>query len=171
MSNSSSSSFSFCHGGKYLDVRQGEHPAPGMARLGEVGCLTAEERGIMEDTYRFLRLVEHRLQVMFDRQTHEMPRDLEEQRTLAIRLGYPPASIWEDRTGPAERFLADYRAQDGIESKDSQSLTCTTPFATTLASWPTPLSTLCSTQRPTRNRSPPHSNPIPFAITNSHIKT
>ena len=63
----------------------------------------------MVDTYRFLRRVEHRLQTMFDRQTHEMPRTKEEQRTLAIRLGYPPASVWEDRTGPAERFLADYR--------------------------------------------------------------
>ena len=63
----------------------------------------------MVDTYRFLRRVEHRLQTMFDRQTHEMPRGKEEQRTLAIRLGYPPASVWEDRTGPAQRFLADYR--------------------------------------------------------------
>jgi len=40
-----------------------------------------------------------------------MPRGKEEQRTLAIRLGYPPASMWEDRTGPAQRFLADYRAK------------------------------------------------------------
>ncbi len=30
----------------------------------------------MDDTYRFLRQVEHRLQILFDRQTHEMPRDL-----------------------------------------------------------------------------------------------
>ena len=65
----------------------------------------------MVDTYRFLRRVEHRLQTMFDRQTHEMPRGREEQRTLAIRLGYPPASMWEDRTGPAQRFLADYRSK------------------------------------------------------------
>ena len=91
-----------------------------IARLEQVGCLTAEERGIMEDTYRFLRRVEHRLQIMFDRQTHEMPRDLEEQRTLAIRMGYPPASAWEDRTGPAQRFLADYRSQDRAEPADPQ---------------------------------------------------
>jgi glutamate-ammonia-ligase adenylyltransferase len=87
-----------------------QHPGRPVA-AGGVGCLTAEERGIMVDTYRFLRRVEHRLQTMFDRQTHEMPRDREEQRVLAIRIGYPPASVWEDRTGPAQRFLADYRAK------------------------------------------------------------
>src|SRR5262249_33623442 len=32
-------------------------------------------------------------------------------RHLAIRMGYPPTSEWEDRTGPGERFLHDYRAK------------------------------------------------------------
>ena len=96
------------HGGEYPEVRHA-NTLVALSRLEVVGCLTAEERGIMVDTYRFLRRVEHRLQTMFDRQTHEMPRGKEEQRTLAIRLGYPPASVWEDRTGPAQRFLADYR--------------------------------------------------------------
>ncbi len=104
------------HGGEYPDVRHA-NTLEAMARLEGVGCLTAEERGIMEDTYRFLRRVEHRIQVMFDRQTHEMPRDLEDRRTLAVRLGYPAASIWEDRTGPAERFLSDYRAKTEVNRK------------------------------------------------------
>ncbi len=104
------------HGGRYAEVRHANTLAA-MARLELVGCLTAEERGIMEDTYRFLRKVEHRLQTMFDRQTHEMPRDLESQRVLAIRLGYPPASIWEDRTGPAQRFQADYRAKTDLNRR------------------------------------------------------
>jgi glutamate-ammonia-ligase adenylyltransferase len=96
------------HGGEYPEVRHA-NTLVALSKLEAVGCLTPEERGIMVDTYRFLRRVEHRLQTMFDRQTHEMPRAKEEQRTLAIRLGYPPASMWEDRTGPAQRFLADYR--------------------------------------------------------------
>jgi [glutamine synthetase] adenylyltransferase / [glutamine synthetase]-adenylyl-L-tyrosine phosphorylase len=104
------------HGGEYPDVRHA-NTLVAMSRLEQVGCLTAEERGIMEDTYRFLRLVEHRLQVMFDRQTHEMPRHPEEQRTLAIRLGYPPENAWEDRTGPAQRFLVDYRAKTELNRK------------------------------------------------------
>ncbi|MGE3821564.1 MAG: bifunctional [glutamate--ammonia ligase]-adenylyl-L-tyrosine phosphorylase/[glutamate--ammonia-ligase] adenylyltransferase, partial [Isosphaeraceae bacterium] len=98
------------HGGQYPQVR---HPntLTAISRLESVGCLTPEERAVMDDTYRFLRRVEHRLQIMFDRQTHEMPRDLEERRVLAVRAGYPAASAWEDRTGPAQRFLADYRAK------------------------------------------------------------
>ena len=65
----------------------------------------------MEDTYRFLRQVEHRLQIMFDRQTHQMPRDLEEQRTLAIRMGYPPRLRLGRPHRAGERFLADYRTK------------------------------------------------------------
>lgn len=104
------------HGGRYPEVR---HPntLSALVRLEGVGCLTAEERGIMEDTYRFLRRLEHRLQIVFDRQTHRMPFDPEERRTLAIRMGYPPASSWEDRTGPAQRFLADYRTKTELNRK------------------------------------------------------
>ncbi len=104
------------HGGQYPEVGHA-NTLTAMARLEQVGCLTAEERGIMEDTYRFLRRVEHRLQVMFDLQTHAMPRELEEQRKLAIRVGYLPANAWEDRTGPAQRFLGDYRAKTELNRK------------------------------------------------------
>lgn len=104
------------HGGEYPDVKHA-NTLQAMARLEQVGCLTADERNRLEDTYRFLRRVEHRLQLMFDRQTHEMPRDLEDQRVLAVRMGYPPASAWEDRTGPAQRFLGDYRAKTELNRR------------------------------------------------------
>ena len=71
----------------------------------------------MDDTYRFLRRVEHRLQTLFDRQTHEMPRDLEELRTLAIRMGYAASSAWEDRDSPTRRFLADYRIKTELNRR------------------------------------------------------
>jgi glutamate-ammonia-ligase adenylyltransferase len=104
------------HGGGLPEVR---HPntLAALSKLEAVGCVTAEERGIMEETYRFLRRVEHRLQTMFDRQTHELPRGPEELRTLAIRMGYPPASPWEDRAGPAGRFLADYRSKTDLNRR------------------------------------------------------
>jgi glutamate-ammonia-ligase adenylyltransferase len=98
------------HGGQYPEVRSG-NTLHAIAQLERVGCLTADERYIMDDTYRFLRRVEHRLQIVFDRQTHEMPRELEALRTLAIRMGYAAASAWEARTGPAVRFLTDYRGK------------------------------------------------------------
>lgn len=104
------------HGGDYPEVRHA-NTLQALHRLEAVGCLTGEERGIMDDTYRFLRTIEHRLQILFDRQTHQLPRGLEELRTLAIRMGYPPASRWEDRTGPAHRFLADYRAKTELNRR------------------------------------------------------
>ncbi len=96
------------HGGEYPEVR---HPTTltAIARLEQVGCLSTEERIILDDNYRFLRRVEHRLQILFDRQTHEMPRDPLARRTLALRMGYLPESPWEDWNGPAVRFMADYR--------------------------------------------------------------
>jgi glutamate-ammonia-ligase adenylyltransferase len=98
------------HGGQYPEVR---HPntLTAISRLEQVGCLLAEERSFMEDTYRFLRRVEHRLQIMFDRQTHQMPGDPEGQRALAIRLGYAQATPWSDPSGPALRFFHDYRTK------------------------------------------------------------
>ena len=59
-----------------------------MQALEQAGCLTdAEYRGL-DDTYRFLRKVEHRLQLLFDLQTHMLPESPEELRKLALRSGY-----------------------------------------------------------------------------------
>jgi len=104
------------HGGSEPSVRHA-NTMMAIARLEVIGGLSPEERGVMEDAYRFLRRVEHRLQLMFDRQTHQMPADTESLRTLAIRMGYPPATAWEDRVGPAERFMADYRAKTARSRK------------------------------------------------------
>ena len=104
------------HGGEYPEVRHAT-TLQAIARLEQVGCLSAEERHIMDDTYRFLRQVEHRLQILFDRQTHEMPRGVEAVRTLALRMGYAPASAWEERNGPADRFMSDYRSKTELNRR------------------------------------------------------
>ncbi|MCW9001122.1 MAG: glutamine-synthetase adenylyltransferase, partial [Rhodospirillales bacterium] len=41
------------------------------------------------DSYRFLRGVEHRLQMIDDQQTHSLPQSDEELRHVAVFLGYP----------------------------------------------------------------------------------
>ncbi|WP_020471678.1 bifunctional [glutamate--ammonia ligase]-adenylyl-L-tyrosine phosphorylase/[glutamate--ammonia-ligase] adenylyltransferase [Zavarzinella formosa] len=59
-----------------------------MQALEKAGCLTdAEYRGL-DDTYRFLRKIEHRLQLLFDLQTHILPESADELRKLALRSGY-----------------------------------------------------------------------------------
>jgi [glutamine synthetase] adenylyltransferase / [glutamine synthetase]-adenylyl-L-tyrosine phosphorylase len=104
------------HGGEYPEVRHAT-TLTAIARLEQVGCLSTEERCILDDNYRFLRRVEHRLQILFDRQTHEMPRDEQARKTLALRMGYLPASGWEAGDGPAQRFMADYRSKTELNRR------------------------------------------------------
>jgi glutamate-ammonia-ligase adenylyltransferase len=75
------------NGGDLPEVRQ-RNTLLAMQALERVGCLTAQENQILEDAYRFLRKTEHRLQLMFDLQTHRLPDGEEELRKLALRMGY-----------------------------------------------------------------------------------
>ncbi|HEY1067427.1 MAG TPA: bifunctional [glutamate--ammonia ligase]-adenylyl-L-tyrosine phosphorylase/[glutamate--ammonia-ligase] adenylyltransferase [Pirellulales bacterium] len=75
------------NGGDLPPVRTGNTLAA-LAALEEAGCLTDQERALLETNYRFLRKIEHRLQFMFDLQTHVLPADPLELKRLAIRLGY-----------------------------------------------------------------------------------
>ena len=56
-----------------------------IAALEQCGCLTHQERALLEENYRFLRKIEHRLQIMFDLQTHEMPDEPAELRKVETR--------------------------------------------------------------------------------------
>src|SRR5262245_10797987 len=77
------------NGGDLSEVRQA-NTLKALAALEKVGCLTDTEYRVLDDTYRFLRKVEHRLQLMFDLQTHTVPQGHEELRKLALRMGYSP---------------------------------------------------------------------------------
>jgi len=55
------------------------------------GLITAEERDDLSAAYRFLRTVEHRIQVVHEQQTHNLPTRPEELTTLARRCGYTHA--------------------------------------------------------------------------------
>ncbi len=98
------------HGGAAHRLRR-QNSLQALGALEQVGCITAEERAVMDETYRFLRRIEHRLQILYYRQTHTLPRTAEAQRALALRLGYRKLSAWEHHDGPAERFLSDYRSK------------------------------------------------------------
>jgi glutamate-ammonia-ligase adenylyltransferase len=75
------------NGGDLPEVRE-RNTLKGLAALEKVGCLTDTEYRVLDDTYRFLRKVEHRLQLMFDLQTHTVPAGQDELRKLALRMGY-----------------------------------------------------------------------------------
>ena len=94
------------NGGDLPPVRQ-RNTLLALQALERAGCLTDQEYRVLDDSYRFLRKTEHRLQLLFDLQTHRLPEDAEEMRKLALRMGYPPKS--DGGPEPRAAFLADYR--------------------------------------------------------------
>lgn len=88
-------------GGATPEVRTG-NTLEAIERLEQAGWLTRQERDLLEDNYRFLRKVEHRLQIMFDLQTHKLPHTPTEQQKLARRLDYH-----DQADQPARQALLD----------------------------------------------------------------
>jgi len=72
-----------------------------IARLETAGCLTNQERVLLEANYSLLRKIEHRLQIMFDLKTHVLPEEPDELRKLALRMGYT--------NSPAKPALAKFQ--------------------------------------------------------------
>lgn len=122
--------------GDLPDIRE-PNTLKAMRALEKVGCLTDPEYRVLDDTYRFLRKTEHRLQFMFDLQTHGLPEKPEELRKLALRMGYtqprqvsapvvqaallhdnatgePPVAAEKVTLDPYDAFLADYKEKTSL---------------------------------------------------------
>ena len=100
------------NGGALSEVRSG-NTLEAIVKLEQAGCLTFQERSLLEENYRFLRKVEHRLQIMFDFQTHLLPEEPDEMRKLAIRMGFAST---RERTA-LEAFRADLAAKTEVNRK------------------------------------------------------
>jgi glutamate-ammonia-ligase adenylyltransferase len=72
---------------------------PVMVRLVETGHLEDAAQKELEGSYRFLRQVEHRIQMVNDRQIHNLPEQRDEMDRIAQFMGYPDALAF------AESFL------------------------------------------------------------------
>ncbi len=59
-----------------------------LEKLRDARLITGEECDTLREAYRFLRTVEHRIQVVQERQTHNLPTREEEFRALARRCGF-----------------------------------------------------------------------------------
>jgi glutamate-ammonia-ligase adenylyltransferase len=73
------------HSGKDPHVRE-RRTLPALDRLAEGKYLSVADRDVLRDAYCFLRQVEHKLQIVHDRQTHTLPENGEGIRALAWRL-------------------------------------------------------------------------------------
>ena len=100
------------NGGDLPEIRTG-NTLDAIARLEQAGCLTYQERSILEDNYALLRKLEHRLQLMFDLQTHTLPESDDELHKLAIRMGY----VNDDGRTALEQFRSDLQSRTDANRK------------------------------------------------------
>ncbi|PTM60634.1 bifunctional [glutamine synthetase] adenylyltransferase/[glutamine synthetase]-adenylyl-L-tyrosine phosphorylase [Phreatobacter oligotrophus] len=112
----------------------------GLERLREAGWVAPETRLALEQAYRYLRRVEHRLQMVADEQTHSLPESTEGVTRIAQFLGY------RDHAAFAEALTAELRPVEAAyaklfetlpplaEVKGTLDLASEPPKATTLAS-------------------------------------
>lgn len=90
------------NGGVLGEIRE-RNTLAALKKLVATGCINQDEHASLEMAYRFLRKAEHRLQFMFDLQTHRLPDRPSELNKLALRLGYLSGSS----QAAGEQFLAD----------------------------------------------------------------
>jgi glutamate-ammonia-ligase adenylyltransferase len=99
------------NGGRDERVRGGGSLAT-LAKLVASGYLPPDEGAALTEAYRFLRNVEHKIQIVHQRQTHTVPSTPREQEALARRLGYQgPAAVaqmWSDLDRHAERVRRNF---------------------------------------------------------------
>jgi glutamate-ammonia-ligase adenylyltransferase len=97
-------------GGRQRDLRVGATCAA-LTRLAAAGRIGESDRDALIAHYRFLRRVEHRLQMIDDQQTHRLPSDPEGIARLAVFLGYPSGEAFTGellrRLGAVERCYAE----------------------------------------------------------------
>ncbi|MEU2351340.1 bifunctional [glutamine synthetase] adenylyltransferase/[glutamine synthetase]-adenylyl-L-tyrosine phosphorylase [Modestobacter sp. NPDC049651] len=87
------------HGRADVTLRTGG-TIPALVALGAGGYVGREDVNTLVASYRFLRTVEHRLQLLRLRRTHLLPTDADQLHWLARSLGYKP-----DQRGDAVAVL------------------------------------------------------------------
>ncbi len=91
------------HGGKNPWVRE-PNTLRALHRLASRRILADPDYEALVRAYTFLRRLEHRLQIIHDRQTHTLPDDAQEIQSLGRRMGYHPP----EHPDPGAVLLADY---------------------------------------------------------------
>ncbi len=88
--------------------------------LSQAGHLAPEASATLSDAYRFLRQVEHRLQMVADRQTHVVPQRTEDIARIACFLGFDDApafarALLEQFVRVRTRYAEVFETAEGAE--------------------------------------------------------
>ncbi len=97
------------HGGAHPEIRT-PNTLDALARLANAGLLSSEDDRVLAEGYRFLRPVEHYLQLMHGRQTHKLPADRAELAYLGRRLGFGGDDPGDELIAHYEQHAAAIRA-------------------------------------------------------------
>ena len=95
-------------GGRQPDLRVSD-TLTALARLNERGWITAAAAAELAEAYRFLRTVEHRLQMIADEQTQTLPEDPDKLSAIARFCGFAQSGAFAARlTSALERVQEHY---------------------------------------------------------------
>jgi [glutamine synthetase] adenylyltransferase / [glutamine synthetase]-adenylyl-L-tyrosine phosphorylase len=91
--------------GGYEPTLRGPSTLPALAELARHDFISTKERDLLTDAYRFLRQVEHKVQIVQEAHAHSIPEGKEQEQALARRLGYRRKGARTER----DQFWRDYR--------------------------------------------------------------
>src|SRR5213596_4005236 len=81
----------FIHGAKHAFLQE-QGTMKALRAIAQLELLPGSEVRALDESYRFLRRIEHRLQIEAERQTHSIPDDPEKRERLARSLGFDSAA-------------------------------------------------------------------------------
>lgn len=93
------------HGGRDVALRNPD-TREALAALANAGCIKAEEARTLDAAYEQLRIIEHRLQMHSDRQTHSIPDNCETADAVAQLHGLADADALIGIIGPISASVA-----------------------------------------------------------------
>ncbi|MEW6236376.1 MAG: bifunctional [glutamate--ammonia ligase]-adenylyl-L-tyrosine phosphorylase/[glutamate--ammonia-ligase] adenylyltransferase [Candidatus Omnitrophota bacterium] len=93
------------YGGQYPEIKLAG-TLLSLKRMHESHLLHSKDFGPLDAAYRFLRRIEHRMQMVGDRQIYELPKDEEGRRRLAESMGI---NTFEDLKKQYDRYRAGVR--------------------------------------------------------------
>lgn len=104
------------HGGRDRNLRS-QTTIPALEALAEAGLIGSDEVAELAEAYRLYRTIEHRLQMVDDRQTHELPKDAAALDNVARLHGLADGAALTDLLRPhVEAVGARYDALEGEAS-------------------------------------------------------
>lgn len=102
---------------------QGRPTVEMLAEAGRLGLMDTSMAGRMADHYTFLRTVEHRVQMVANRQAYALPEDPMAREVISFSLGYPTATALEaDIAARRAEVRKDFDAVfSGVEAREPDS--------------------------------------------------